>query len=153
MYGLQPSCFDNDEGAFNICLDLTSTRGIYERNWMDDVISAAARWERIITADIPPISTTGFGPPNDPIIPGLSISCTSYPPLVDDFYLCAQDFDYPAGSTTIASAGPYLYRMDETEPSTFGLPWAAAVVVNNAFVNDLELMGIVIHELAHALGL
>jgi hypothetical protein len=168
-YGLQPSCSINDEGVFNICLDLTSTSGVYEEDWMNDVKIQAAQWERVITGDLPPITSADIGrPPNPPNPPDLSQVCTAYPDVIDDLYICAQDVDipptiFPDGSIsiTLAFAGPYLCReigtINPVNGLPFVLPYGGRIGVNNFAIDDpLFSDGIpraIFHEFCHALGL
>jgi hypothetical protein len=153
---LQPSCNFNDASGFNICLDLTSISGLYEANWMDDVVAAAADWEQYITGDLPSVTTTGLGL-GTPNPPNLTESCTAYPAVIDDLYVCAQDVVLPTPPTntlrTVAFAGPFLFRAISEGDDAFVLPYAARIGVNQLAVNNTGLQSTMLHEFAHALGL
>ena len=159
---MQPSCSTNDEGAFNICLDLTTTsqNENYEP-WMNTVIRAVAQIEKLVTGDLPPVPNVNDPIPTIPPNPlNLFESCTEYLPKIDDLYICALDIDLGSQDLTLAFAGPYLYRsITKTIPlgrfagEPYVLPYAARIAVNSRQVKNPDLQKLAFHELLHALGL
>ncbi len=153
-YGLQSSCFNNDASRYNICLDLTSTSrdGIF-RPWMQTAIDAAARWEQVIIGDLPSKDTSGQAMPPRPS--GLSESCTAYPNVIDDIYVCVQDVRM---SNSLGFGGFYLTRdTGKINPRTgrsHRLTYGGYVGISNSILNDDgdDLKNLMIHELGHALG-
>lgn len=119
------------------------------------MIAAAADWEQYITGDLPSVNTTdlGLGRPNPP---NLTQSCTAYPEVIDDLYVCAQDVDLgtPSGTlSTVAFAGPFLFRAISEGDGAFVLPYAARIGMSQASVDNPGLRRTMLHEFAHALGL
>lgn len=140
QYGLQPSCSIDDISGYNICLDLTSQSGMFE-SWMTTAIDAAARWESIITGNLPSEPTAGLGqPPMPPDLPG---DCTAYPPTIDDMYICVQNVDFASdsqtvGIRTVGFGGPFLQRninkINDRTGEPFPLTYAARVGISNSFL-------------------
>lgn len=149
-YGLQPPCNNDDTSQFNICLDLTSTNGVYE-SWMDTAIAAAARWEQVIVGDLPFVDTGASGQLSRPV--DLSEDCT-VPTGIDDIYICIQNVQLDDG--VVGFAGPFLSRTtdDMNDRTSQGLPYAGRVAISNAALDDgdEDLTNYMIHEISHALG-
>lgn len=154
-YGLQTSCLTLDESKYNICLDLTSTtpnRGF--QPWMQTVIDAAARWERVVVGDLTPRSTASL--PNPPTPPSLSRGCTAMPDVIDDIYICVQDDQL---SNSIGYGGYYLTReIDKINPRTgrnYRLPYGGYVGISDSILGDDDkddLLNLAIHEIGHGMG-
>ena len=83
--GLQSSCFVNNTFGYDICLDLKGPSGEFER-WMRDFGQAVARWESVILGDLPSIESA--------LLP-TNITCTGYPAIIDDLYICGVNDDTP----------------------------------------------------------
>lgn len=94
---------------------------------------AAERWTNIIVGDLP----DAFSPTHG---------------LVDDILINVQlgllgDIGTDGDGNTLANARPLEFRTDAA-----GLPFVAEVGVDEADVNRADLVNVMIHEFAHALG-
>lgn len=105
---------------------------------------AVARWEKVITGDLPPVRTANKRP---------SYSGCSYPSngVVDDVYICARyDKDDGRGGT-LAYAGPDGSRGNN------GLPYSGYISFDEEDIQSLQDGGtfqkIVEHEFGHILGI
>lgn len=95
--------------------------------------TAAQRWTEIIVGDVPDVVDPTFG-------------------VIDDILVTVQMGLIPDGSTdgdgnTLANARPTAWRNNGT-----GLPYLAEVGVDPADANRPDLVNVMIHEFAHALG-
>lgn len=106
---------------------------------------AANRWQSVISRGLPEFSQVSrLKPPPS--------GCT-YPSTIDDLYLCASydltESDGPGGF--VAFSTPVYWRL----PSH--LPFAAAISIDSADVEDMKAKGIynrvILHELGHVLGI
>jgi hypothetical protein len=95
--------------------------------------AAAQRWTEIIVGDLPDVVDPAFG-------------------VIDDILVSVQMGLLPDGSTdgdanTLANARPTAWRN-----GGMGLPYRAEVGVDPADANRSDLVSVMIHEFAHALG-
>ncbi len=120
---------------------------------MQTAVDAAARWERVIVGDLPSRDMSGLAVP--PIPPDLAESCTAYPNVIDDIYVCVQDVQL---SNSIGFGGFYLTRdIGKINPRTgrsHRLTYGGYIGVSNSILDDDadDLENLMIHELSHALG-
>lgn len=94
---------------------------------------AAERWTEIIVGDLPDALSPTYG-------------------LVDDILIVVQlgllgDVGTDGDGSTLANARPLEFRTDAA-----GLPFVAEVGVDEADVDRTDLVNVMIHEFAHALG-
>lgn len=120
---------------------------------MNLLVAAANEIEQVVTGNLPDQSPP-LGTPTQRF-PSIDITCTDFPDVIDDIYICAKDRVYPADlqDRVIATAGPYEFRPTNTD--LLGLPFVAGLSVNVNFVNrdDIDLQSTFRHELFHTLGL
>jgi hypothetical protein len=151
VYGLQPSCFDNDTERFNICLDLASSSGDYEP-WMDSFIIAKDLWEKVISRDIGHAVLSGF---MDPVFTATG----AYPTMIDDVYVAVKSSDIDGNYNILGAAGLSYLRFGDNNPR-IGRPYrmtlSGSIWLDNADIDRLMMEGtlqnVVSHEIAHFLG-
>jgi hypothetical protein len=121
---------------------------------MQTAIDAAVRWEQVIIGDLPSKDTSGQAMPPRPS--GLSESCTAYPNVIDDIYVCVQDIQL---SNSIGFGGFYLTRdigkiFNPRTGRSHRLTYGGYVGISNSILNDDtdDLKNFMIHELGHAMG-
>lgn len=118
-------------GAFSITLSY-DTPDDFTSAQRDLIANAAARWESIIRGDLAPVSDPTFGVIDDIVIivkRGLLESVTD------------------GEDGTLANARPLEFR-----DAGHGLPYLAEIGLDPADLDQPELLGIMVHEIGHALG-
>lgn len=113
---------NDDESGFNIDLIY---RTAMQPNWTAVVEEAAARWEQVITGDLPDVAYQGR--------------------TIDDFEIEVR-FD-SLGQNLLGYARTLARR-----PGNAGLPYRGEMVMNSLYADLAGLFDTVVHELAHALG-
>jgi cell division septation protein DedD len=121
---------------YNIQLDLSTVaeadRAIFT--------AAAAKWESIITDDLPGFGIGCFPPRTD--------SC-QWPLLVDDMFVCAQYQAIDGPYNILAFAGPEYVRVPG------GLPISGSMTFDSAdlaFFRSGSFRTVILHEMGHILG-
>lgn len=155
-YGLQPSCNAVDDSKFNICLDLISVRGTFQK-WMNAFGAAVARWESIVVGNL-----DSFVPVKAVLPSGMGLTCTDYPTQIDDIYICGSDDIIDGAGGTLGFASVLFVRTQGSDinPRT-GDPYITTLSGRMAFdmddIVELELKGtwvdVVLHEMGHVLGI
>jgi hypothetical protein len=113
---------NDDASGFNIDLVYLTPM---QPSWTAVVEEAAARWEQVITGDLPDVVYQGR--------------------TIDDFEI----------DVRFESLGPNLLGYARTlarRPGNAGLPYRGEMVMNSLYANLAGLFDTVAHELAHALG-
>lgn len=124
-----------DQPGFQITLEfVTSAYGQVPANVRTAAAQAVQRWQRVIIGDIPGMIEESTGV------------------FVDDFRmrfkmgLLGEEPSDGQGSI-LASAMPLQYRA-----AAPGLPWLGETGIDPADVNRADLVGVLVHEIGHALG-
>ena len=126
---------ETDQIGFQITLDfVTSANGEVPSNVRTAARLAAQRWEQVITGDLP-----GF----------VEVSTGLF---VDDFRMRVQMDLLGSGGTdgggnALANARPLQARQ-----GAYGLPWLGETGIDPADAGNPALVGILIHEIGHAIG-
>ena len=129
--------------AFNI--DLVYAGNTPSRKVQAAFETATARWERIITQDIPNHRLSSSGRDRlDRLYPG-----TTAPDVVDDLLVYVEVVEIDGAGGTLGQAGRLVWRV----PSS--LPIASFVELDQDDLNTLsnnELEALILHEMGHTLG-
>jgi len=126
---------ETDQIGFQITLDyVTSAYGEVPSSVRSAALLATQRWEQVITADLPGFLETSTGL------------------FVDDFRMRVQmgllgATGSDGATNTLANARPVQVR-----PGANGLPWLGETGIDPADASNPGLVGILIHEIGHALG-
>lgn len=123
-----------DQPGFQISIEyVTSFYGQVPPAVRTATEQAVARWQRVITGDLPGLLEESTGR------------------YVDDFRMRVQmgllGGGSDGGSGALANAMPVQYRT-----GTSGLPWLGDTGIDPADVANPQLVGILTHEIGHALG-
>jgi hypothetical protein len=109
--------------------------------------AAKARWEDVITTDIADVAASDLTPFGRCFDGG-----PDFPPIIDDVYICSAVADLP--DPIIGQAGPAILRGFGNVPADDApLTVVGIMQFDNGFLNDPRFVTVVLHEMAHVLGL